>query len=352
MSTAAPTARNHYDVLQISKTATQEEIKKQFRILSLQNHPDKGGDPQVYQEMVSAYQVIGDPEKRQIYDMYGDIGIPLQYLRGIKYVLMGLILTLILIIIQFLLWDQGNWFLIFIPTFIIYAILLIVILDGLLHPHSDDMEEIQPKDVRMLSGLLLFIFLVFFTMHLLLLIKLQLFPSWRLELILIPYWIIEFVLLVRSLFAFKVHLAPDNPKMEFGLKVIGLLNDICRISFIILLCIRQQYEFDWAFIFLPLFLIPVIKSILPIYWCKLDKANIGSQIPVFVTNGMVLLQFILFYLSTNGNIQTREAFIPILIILFLLLIMTTITGIGFVLSLKKEEVPMQPITDPARMIKN
>eukprot|EP00835_Amoeboradix_gromovi_P004412 NODE_342_length_10579_cov_0.629389.p2 type:complete len:408 gc:universal NODE_342_length_10579_cov_0.629389:7884-9107(+) len=349
------TNMGHYETLQISQSATQEEIKKQFRMLSLQNHPDKGGDPQKYQEMVSAYQVLGDPEKRQIYDTYGDIGIPLQYIRGIKYVLFGVILILILLIIQLLLWDQGSWFLIFIPTFIIYSIILIIILDSIFHPPTpgelDEMEEISPKDVRLMSGLLLSIFSVFVTTHILLLLKLEIFHSWRLELIMIPFWLLESFIFLRNMVSFFVPPSlPENAKIEFLFKLVNIIVNLCTISFAVLLCIRQYFIFQWALVFLPLFVMPFVRCVVPIYWCRLDRANIGSQVPVFIWNGFLELQVVLFCLSTNGIIQTREAFIPILIMLFLLLLLVTITGIGFILSLKKEKEIVQPITDPGRMI--
>lgn len=59
---------DHYATLGVAKNATQDEIKRAFRKLASQHHPDKGGDTAKFQEIQSAYDVLGDPEKRQQYD--------------------------------------------------------------------------------------------------------------------------------------------------------------------------------------------------------------------------------------------------------------------------------------------
>jgi len=59
---------DHYSTLGVSKDATQDEIKKAFRKLASQHHPDKGGDTQKFQEIQAAYDTLGDPDKRAKYD--------------------------------------------------------------------------------------------------------------------------------------------------------------------------------------------------------------------------------------------------------------------------------------------
>ncbi|MCR4676318.1 MAG: molecular chaperone DnaJ [Sphaerochaetaceae bacterium] len=71
--------RDYYEVLGVSKTATQEEIKKAYRKLAVQNHPDKNpGDKAAeerFKEATEAYEVLGDEKKRQAYDQYGFAGV-------------------------------------------------------------------------------------------------------------------------------------------------------------------------------------------------------------------------------------------------------------------------------------
>lgn len=65
-------ATNYYDILGVSKSASDDEIKKAYRKLAHKYHPDKsGGDEAKFKEINSAYQVLSDKAKRQQYDQFG-----------------------------------------------------------------------------------------------------------------------------------------------------------------------------------------------------------------------------------------------------------------------------------------
>jgi len=58
----------HYNTLGVGENATPEEIKRAYRKLASQHHPDKGGDTAKFQEIEGAYRVLSDPAQREQYD--------------------------------------------------------------------------------------------------------------------------------------------------------------------------------------------------------------------------------------------------------------------------------------------
>lgn len=69
-------AKDYYQILGLTKSATADEIKKAYRKLALQHHPDKNkGDKaseEKFKEVTKAYEVLSDPQKKQTYDQFGE----------------------------------------------------------------------------------------------------------------------------------------------------------------------------------------------------------------------------------------------------------------------------------------
>ncbi len=78
--------RDYYEILEVPKTATAEEIKKAYRKVALKFHPDRNqGDKAAedkFKEAAEAYEVLGDEQKRKMYDQYGHAGMNGGYANG------------------------------------------------------------------------------------------------------------------------------------------------------------------------------------------------------------------------------------------------------------------------------
>ena len=78
--------KDYYDILNVAKTASKEEIKKSYRIIAMQCHPDKNpGDKKAeeqFKEAAEAYAILSDTRKRKIFDRYGYEGISKTGFRG------------------------------------------------------------------------------------------------------------------------------------------------------------------------------------------------------------------------------------------------------------------------------
>jgi molecular chaperone DnaJ len=81
---------DYYDILGVSREATVEELKKAYKQLALRYHPDRNPGDKIaeekFKEASEAYQVLLDPEKRRIYDLYGHDGLSGVGFRGIDAV--------------------------------------------------------------------------------------------------------------------------------------------------------------------------------------------------------------------------------------------------------------------------
>jgi hypothetical protein len=145
----APVDTAYYDLLEVAPSATQEEISSAYKKRALRLHPDKGGNEEQFKAMKAAYDVLKDPQKRQLYDAHGPaiaramdgevaavMEIALSYLRkASRMVLCALPIVAGCIffpaIILSLKWEERiswNWAIPFIPMWATQLILIVLCL--------------------------------------------------------------------------------------------------------------------------------------------------------------------------------------------------------------------------------
>src|SRR3989304_8407473 len=69
---------DYYDILGVARNASADEVKRAFRRLAMQYHPDRNPEPGAetrFKEINEAYEVLSDPEKRASYDRFGHAGL-------------------------------------------------------------------------------------------------------------------------------------------------------------------------------------------------------------------------------------------------------------------------------------
>jgi len=76
---ATQAKRDYYEILSVTRTATEQEIKSSYRKLAMQFHPDRNpGNPEAeekFKEATEAYSVLSDAEKRERYNQYGHAAV-------------------------------------------------------------------------------------------------------------------------------------------------------------------------------------------------------------------------------------------------------------------------------------
>jgi molecular chaperone DnaJ len=65
-----------YDLLDLQRDASDDDVKRAYRRKAREHHPDAGGDEEAFKQITHAYQVLSDPQRRARYDRFGDDGTP------------------------------------------------------------------------------------------------------------------------------------------------------------------------------------------------------------------------------------------------------------------------------------
>ncbi|KAF9329829.1 hypothetical protein BG006_007145 [Podila minutissima] len=302
-----------YETLGVPKTSTPEEIKKAYRRLALRYHPDKVNVAEVpdhetrFRDIAAAYEVLSDPKKRQVYDKYGlmgvqmagtDIGARLVEIESMLcaiFVVLSVLLTLAIIFFSFLSVRidgkvQWSYWVVFIPLWILDAILVLAILYLATRPVDqdleDDQQDLEPEDrdtapmaqeerkkekIRerkraQLSGLMFaLVNIILFTAFQAMIVRKANNPeSVSGPTVFTPYFILEgfylLMALIQLIVALRMADAAEVPmKAKLVLVFESLWWKLVRLSLAVLIMLRidDKITCSWGIVFIPLYLVGI-----------------------------------------------------------------------------------------------
>jgi len=287
----------YYDLLGVASTATEAELRTAYKKNALRLHPDKGGDPEQFQAMKDAYDVLNDPQKRKMYDSYGPEGIKLMegdlrpehmmvmLSRSGKCIVVGLlaaVMSAILLPVIFfsLRWDDDvswPWFCSFIPTWILHAAMLAFVLAVVRAPRPEGEESTWDDGVRaeydarkvmarnVLCGSVLFHSLLI-TFELFLALRAEGTVDWSWVVVVVPYILIECFILCLTVKKSPANWAETKRESQRNKMVVpppgfqwfllrsiewGLLRMLT--SFLLAARADESFKGSWFVCFLPVF---------------------------------------------------------------------------------------------------
>ncbi|CAO3606969.1 unnamed protein product [Mucor fragilis] len=370
----ADTTTNLYETLGISKSATTEEIKKAYRKLALRYHPDKNpNSADQFKEISHAYEVLGDEQKRRVYDKYGELGLQMmdtvvsplfdpQVESMLCTILMSVSLLFSLTIIFFafltvridelVLW---SWSAVWIPAWILNIVAFYSIVQYMLkHKDKQDDQEnsdMDPRDkeghanqrlqqhnrhlkiakhsIFMLNFILALLFQIFIV------IRLDGKVMWTACQVFIPYFVYEGIqfcvnctkALVGCLALRSLKESSRMPSFLFKQFWFSAL----RFSLFLLIPLRidQIIQCSWGIVFIPLYIVGLKWALELVYryrvYSKMPQPDVAHQGKVTVMAGAVafVIVGILFYalvgliarrLDGYLFIKMSNVFVPLFIV--------------------------------------
>ncbi|KAF9379441.1 hypothetical protein CPB97_008961 [Podila verticillata] len=340
-----------YETLGVPKSSTQDEIKKAYRRLALRYHPDKVNIAEVpdhetrFRDIQAAYEVLGDPKKRQVYDKYGLMGVQmagteigaqlveLESLLCLLFIVFSALFALAIIFLSFLSVRvdgkvDWNYYVVFIPLWILDAILACMILYQLGRPVEVDDEEahdgadaegetsaagssandrdarkqkkIREKKQQRLVGSLfgminLFLFVAF---QVLIVRKANDFYAITSPQVFAPYFALEgiFLLLalVRIAMALKVAGAEVPVTAKVRLVFEALWWKFIRLTLAVLIMLRvdEYITCSWGIVFIPLYLVG-LKYLVQLFlgyksFSKMQNPEMRQQGQALMVTGLVV----------------------------------------------------------------
>ncbi|KAJ1975545.1 hypothetical protein H4R35_003100 [Dimargaris xerosporica] len=309
---ANPNESNLYLVLGVSSDATPDELKQAFRRLALRLHPDKNPDAaDEFKAVNHAYEILGDPQKRRVYDRYGEVGVSMMdgvggnlFNPDISDMLctvsltLTLLTSLVIIFLSFLSvrvdhrveWEYA---VVFIPLFIVDGFLVAFVAQKGLTEYQADSDNLLSEDdqealaalppeereaqriawlrrhrrVSILSSVMSLVYVgLFILFQVFVVLRLDRTVTWAITVVFLPWFVVEAFHLVLACFEFRHILATAKIDSEetswwawcewYAVVIHDMFWRIAlRILQAILLALRidETITCHWAVVFIPVY---------------------------------------------------------------------------------------------------
>lgn len=327
---------NLYHILEIFPEASEEEVKKAYRRLALQHHPDRQhGNEALFRTVNYAYEVLSDPPRRRTYDRHGSAGLQLyemvQNEKGVDFLLnkgrlgmlmgaMGgwlalLLITPVMIAIKVAGLIQQSWMVCLMPLWICDAIFLIFLLTILPETYRNLQrgevgQDGMPRNEAKMVLLLLFItFSLVLGQQLLIVTRLDGIIKWSSWLVLGPSWLV----ILASLTSRLGSISWNNNCRTIILVGQTCLFPWCCFLFVWLLNWRMQMaaSISWTGVLIPIYLYLIgtlVSSILP-------GLSLTRSILYLIMLSLTLLQVLLINLRLEGVLaKWHMTFLPLYLV--------------------------------------
>jgi hypothetical protein len=366
-------SRDFYAALGVSRSANDEELKKAYRRMALKYHPDKAGNQanaaEQFDLIQKAYETLSDPKLRKIYDKYGEKGLRMlqsmgeyapfidpELLLQMNRIFMGCTFVLGLLItfpslLSARIDEMINWsyILVFIPLFIVDAIVLILVITAKMEKHGEDDVLLQSERTKaIVTKVLLIVYIgLFCAFQFLICAKLDNIASLSWWIVAIPWFILELMNFVQTTMATIVQIKEpifeafnqqdhaEPRKLRFGESCMVVFSNYSFIAIRVVQAVLIFWklngaECEWRLVFLPTWLMGGIEFIRLTYLLIVARRSLKAE-PYQVAIAQLVFFFIwaaLFYTfmgllinrlqSTNGLPTAAVVLIPIFIVLSIL----------------------------------
>lgn len=311
-----------YEALGVASDVSPEDLRKAYKRAALRCHPDrKGGTVEDFQKLQRGFEILNDPAKRKIYDMYGEEMVGLMYegngnpetamkafARISVYQRAQLVflfcvatsmfmLTPIFIVLRWDMFVHWPWVVCFIPLWVMHGIACVPVVLMPSPPEDMSDEEREEWDVAMstqrtyrLAAVVIMSLLI--VLEVLVALRLDGSIEWSWHAVLAPWALLEMIGAVR-----KIAYAGDEDGQEQGLPSVGWNLVRLAMAFTIAAKLNGDIQY-WDYVFIPYYVGIAFSFMLLVRQCHSEEPTDGGPTPAMrACTGMCILFFWVIWLS-------------------------------------------------------